>query len=62
MKTYGRVDVLTHVFLISAIVEGEWSASRLGRSTLGEESPVLIEKEIGWAPEPVWKTWRRECS
>jgi hypothetical protein len=27
---YGRVDVLIHVFLTSALVVGEWSASRSG--------------------------------
>jgi hypothetical protein len=31
MKTYGGVDVQTHVFLTSALVGGEWSASRSGR-------------------------------
>jgi hypothetical protein len=30
MKSYGEVDVWTHVFLISTLVGGEWSASRLG--------------------------------
>jgi hypothetical protein len=29
MKTYGGVDVQIHVFLTSALVGGEWSASRL---------------------------------
>jgi hypothetical protein len=28
MKTYGGVDVQTHVFFTSALVGGEWSASR----------------------------------
>jgi hypothetical protein len=31
MKAYGEVDVLTPVFLTSALVGGEWSASRPGR-------------------------------
>jgi hypothetical protein len=30
MKKYGRVDVWIHVFLTSALVGGEWSASRPG--------------------------------
>jgi hypothetical protein len=30
MKTYGGVDVWVHVFLTSALVGGELSASRLG--------------------------------
>jgi hypothetical protein len=33
MKAYGGLEVHIHVFLTSAVVEGEWSASRPGRST-----------------------------
>jgi hypothetical protein len=36
MKTYGGVDVQIHVFLISALARGEWTASRPGRFTPGE--------------------------
>jgi hypothetical protein len=39
MKTYGGVDVYTHVFLTSALVRGEWAASRPGRFTPGERAP-----------------------
>jgi hypothetical protein len=35
MKAYGGVDVQIHIFLISTLTEGEWSASRPGRSTSG---------------------------
>jgi hypothetical protein len=35
MKAYGEVGVWTHIFLTSALVGGEWSASRPGRFTLG---------------------------
>jgi hypothetical protein len=38
MKAYGRVVVYTHVFLISASVGGEWSASRPGRFTPRERT------------------------
>jgi hypothetical protein len=39
MKVYGGVDVYTYVFLTSALVGGEWSASRPGRFTPGERAP-----------------------
>jgi hypothetical protein len=28
----------------------------------GEKPPVPIGYEVGWTPEPVWTTWRRENS
>jgi hypothetical protein len=39
MEAYGGVDVETHVFLTSALVGDEWSASRPGRFTPGERAP-----------------------
>jgi hypothetical protein len=39
MKAYGGVDVEIHIFLTSALVGGEWSASRLGRFTPEESAP-----------------------
>jgi hypothetical protein len=39
MKAYARVDVQIHIFLISTLVGGEWSASRPGRFTPGERAP-----------------------
>jgi hypothetical protein len=38
-KAYGGIDVLIHIFLTSALVGGEWSASRPGRFTPGERVP-----------------------
>jgi hypothetical protein len=38
MKAYEGVDVYSHIFLISALVRGEWSASRLCRFTPGERA------------------------
>jgi hypothetical protein len=38
MKTYGGVDVEIHVFLTSALAEGEWSASRFSRFIPGERA------------------------
>jgi hypothetical protein len=39
MKIYGEVDVYIDVFLTSALLEGEWSASRFGRFTPREGAP-----------------------
>jgi hypothetical protein len=39
MKTYGGVDVQIYVFLTSAVVAGEWSASRPCRFTPEEKAP-----------------------
>jgi len=52
MKTYrwsGDIALLT-----SALDVGEWSASRPGRFTNAEGTPVTIGYEAGWAPKPVW--------
>jgi hypothetical protein len=39
MKAYGGVDIQVHIVLPSALVGGEWSASRPCRFTPGERSP-----------------------
>jgi hypothetical protein len=44
---------ITPLFLISALEEGECSASRLGRLILWETVTVPIRVEAGWDPEPV---------
>jgi hypothetical protein len=38
MKAYGGVDVEIHVLLTSALIGGEWSASRPGSFTPGERA------------------------
>jgi hypothetical protein len=38
MKTYWGVHVYMHIFLTSALVAGEWSASRPGNYTPGERT------------------------
>jgi hypothetical protein len=42
------MDVEIHIFLTSALVGGEWSASRHCRFTPGEKAPVPIGYEAGW--------------
>jgi hypothetical protein len=44
MKTYGGVDVSIKLFLTSALVGGEWSASCPGRFTPGERAPRTHSK------------------
>jgi hypothetical protein len=39
MKAYGGLDVEIRIFLTSALVGGEWSASRPGRFIPGERTP-----------------------
>jgi hypothetical protein len=39
MKAYGEVDVQIQIFLTSALVWGEWSASRPGHFILWERGP-----------------------
>jgi hypothetical protein len=39
MKEYVGVDVQIHIFLTSALVGGEWLASRPGRVTPGKTAP-----------------------
>jgi hypothetical protein len=41
MKTYGEVDVQTHVFLTWALIGGERSASRPDRFIPGERALVI---------------------
>jgi hypothetical protein len=50
MKVYGKVNVFIYVFLTSALVRGEWSASRPGPFTPEKEPPVPIEREVFVAP------------
>jgi hypothetical protein len=46
-KAYGGVDVQFHVFLASALVRGDWSASRPGRFTSGEKPRYPLDKRLG---------------
>jgi hypothetical protein len=48
MKVCVEVDVEIHIFLTSALVGGEWSASRPGSFIPGKDPPVHIGQEVGW--------------
>jgi hypothetical protein len=43
MKKYARVGISGHVFIISALDSGEWSAPGSGRFTPGERAVVRIK-------------------
>jgi hypothetical protein len=46
MKAYGVVDVYTQVFLTSALIGGEWSASHPDRFTPGETAASTLWKGL----------------
>jgi hypothetical protein len=47
VKTYGRVNVLTRVFLTSALFGGERSASRPRHFTPGKNSREPLDRVLG---------------
>jgi hypothetical protein len=48
-QRHGRSGGIVPPFLTSAVDGSEWSASHLCRSIHGEEAPVPIGEEAGWA-------------
>jgi hypothetical protein len=47
-KAYGGVDVKIHVFWISALDAGDWTASRSGLITPGERAPRYpLDRKLG---------------
>jgi hypothetical protein len=54
MKAYGAVDVQIHIFLISTLAGGEWSASLPGRPSPLDRALGTIGYEAGWTADPVW--------
>jgi hypothetical protein len=57
MKAYGGVDVYIHIFLTSALVGGEWSASRPCRFTPGKENFIggWVDPRTGLDDMEKWK-------
>jgi hypothetical protein len=45
MMAYGGVDVQTHIFLTSALAEGEWSAS--ATAALPPPPPYPLARRLG---------------
>jgi hypothetical protein len=55
MKTYPGMNVQIHVFLSSALVRGEWSASRSCRFTQGETAPQHpLDRRLGGPQKHSW--------
>jgi hypothetical protein len=46
MKAYGKVDVSIHIFFISALAGGEWSASRPAVLPSAKELPVPLDRKL----------------
>jgi hypothetical protein len=61
MKAYGGEGVYIHIHLDLG-TSWRWVVSFTSRHALppGNEPPVHIGWEVGWALEPVWTTWKRE--
>jgi hypothetical protein len=54
MKVYGGVDVYIHIFLTSALVGGEWSASRSGdTATVTHLTGVSVGRNVGLEDVPL---------
>jgi hypothetical protein len=58
MKTYGGVDVQIHVFLTSALVEVDWSASFSGRFTL---TPPPPKERAASTRNRSWRRGEKSC-
>jgi hypothetical protein len=52
----GYIYIYIHIFLISALAGGEWSASRLGRFTPGKSPHYPLDRRLG---EPQSRSGRR---
>ena len=52
----GGVEVEHHTFLISSLVGGEW----LPLTQKKVLRYPLNRRGVEWAPDPVWKFWRRD--
>jgi hypothetical protein len=59
MKMYGEVDVQIHVFLTidTSLRRVVCCTSRPLNPRRNSPLPMVL---IGWAPEPVWMTWRQK--
>jgi hypothetical protein len=60
MKTYKRVALQLHSFLLSAVGGGQCLAPRYGRFTKGKALHAAISYEVEWAPDRAWTLWTRE--
>jgi hypothetical protein len=54
--------IVAPLFITSALVGVEWSASRPGALPPGKELPNTVGQEAGWVPDQVWTLWSKEKS
>jgi hypothetical protein len=59
MVVFGRVEVVIHPFLKSALYGGQRSASRSGHFTQTKQLPLLTKPEArgGGGKDTVWTSW-----
>jgi len=60
MKGFVEVEVHLHLLLALALDGGQRSGLDPTALLLGKVTPVLLDKEVGWVPEPILTHWRRE--
>jgi hypothetical protein len=61
MKIYGGSGGITSPILTSVLDRGEYLHAPAA-VFVGNETPVSIGQEVGWAPDSVWTFWNTELS
>lgn len=59
LSTPWRVDLWFHILDLSTSA-GKWSTSRCSCFTPRKECMIPTQKEVGWAPQPVWTFLKRQ--
>ena len=57
MSACRGVEVWLHLFSTFLLDMRKWLTALPGRFPPGKESPVFIERQAGWATEPLWTLW-----
>jgi hypothetical protein len=59
VETYWGMEVWSHPFLASALIEGVWLDSRGCCSVPRTEPQAAFGYETVWASRPIWTLWSR---